>query len=186
MANRADWDAYADEYQSTHGEYLGDAGFLWGPEGVREDDLGALGDVPARTCSRSAAAQGSARAGCAAAAAGRSASTSPTGSCNTAGGSTRSTGSSYRPSWPRQRSLPFGDRTFDIVFSAFGALQFVADAPALVADVARVLRPGGVFAFSITHPTRWMFLDDPGEEGLVASAVLLGPHAVRRGGQRHR
>ena len=26
MANRADWDAYADEYQSTHGEYLGDAG----------------------------------------------------------------------------------------------------------------------------------------------------------------
>ena len=45
VANRADWDAYADEYQSTHGEYLGDAGFLWGPEGVREDDLGALGDV---------------------------------------------------------------------------------------------------------------------------------------------
>ena len=58
---------------------------------------------------------------------------------------------------------------FDVVFSAFGALQFVADAPALVADVARVLRPGGVFAFSITHPTRWMFPDDPGEEGLVAS-----------------
>ena len=54
------------------------------------------------------------------------------------------------------------------VFLAFGALQFVADAPGLVTDVARVLRPGGVFAFSITHPTRWMFLDDPGEEGLVA------------------
>ncbi len=55
------------------------------------------------------------------------------------------------------------------MFSAFGALQFVADAPPLVADVARVLRPGGVFAFSVTHPTRWMFPDDPGEEGLVAS-----------------
>jgi SAM-dependent methyltransferase len=65
--------------------------------------------------------------------------------------------------------MPFGDRTFDVVFSAFGALQFVADADALVADVARVLRPGGVFAFSITHPTRWMFPDDPGEEGLLAS-----------------
>ena len=32
-----------------------------------------------------------------------------------------------------------------------------------------MLRPGGVFAFSITHPTRWMFPDDPGEEGLLAS-----------------
>jgi len=32
-----------------------------------------------------------------------------------------------------------------------------------------VLRPGGRFAFSITHPTRWMFPDDPTEEGLRAS-----------------
>src|SRR6478736_3822854 len=48
LANRADWDAYADEYQSTHGEFLGDAGFLWGPEGVREDQVGALGDVSGR------------------------------------------------------------------------------------------------------------------------------------------
>jgi hypothetical protein len=47
-ANRADWDRYADEYQATHGEFLGDTGFLWGPEGVREDDLGALGDVDGR------------------------------------------------------------------------------------------------------------------------------------------
>jgi len=38
-ANRADWDRYADEYQATHGEFLGDAGFLWGPEGVREDGI---------------------------------------------------------------------------------------------------------------------------------------------------
>ena len=48
LANRADWDRYADEYQATHGEFLGDAGFLWGPEGVREDDLHALGDVAGR------------------------------------------------------------------------------------------------------------------------------------------
>ena len=47
-ANKADWDAYADEYQSTHGQYLGDAGFLWGPEGTREDDLGVLGPVADR------------------------------------------------------------------------------------------------------------------------------------------
>ena len=38
-----------------------------------------------------------------------------------------------------------------------------------VAEAARVLRDGGRFAFSITHPTRWMFPDDPSEAGLVAS-----------------
>jgi SAM-dependent methyltransferase len=65
--------------------------------------------------------------------------------------------------------LPFADSSFDVVFSAFGALQFVADADALVADIARVLRSGGRLAFSVTHPTRWMFPDDPGEEGLTAS-----------------
>ena len=60
-------------------------------------------------------------------------------------------------------------QTFDIVFSSFGALQFVADAHTAVAEVARLLVPGGRFAFSVTHPTRWMFPDDPGEGGLVAS-----------------
>jgi SAM-dependent methyltransferase len=65
--------------------------------------------------------------------------------------------------------LPFADDSFDIVFSSFGALQFVSDIADAVAETARVLRPGGRFAFSITHPTRWMFPDDPGEAGLVAS-----------------
>lgn len=38
-----------------------------------------------------------------------------------------------------------------------------------VRGTARVLRPGGRFAFSVTHPTRWMFPDDPGEAGLTAT-----------------
>ncbi len=42
-ANRGDWDAYADEYQRTHGGFLGDTGFVWGPEGHQEADLGVLG-----------------------------------------------------------------------------------------------------------------------------------------------
>ena len=66
-------------------------------------------------------------------------------------------------------ALPFADGSFDVVFSSFGALQFVSDIEAALAEVARVLRPGGRFAFSVTHPTRWMFPDDPGEAGLVAS-----------------
>ena len=56
-----------------------------------------------------------------------------------------------------------------MVFCSFGALQFVADIADAIAEAARVLRPGGRFAFSVTHPTRWMFPDDPSEAGLVAS-----------------
>ena len=168
-ANRADWDAYADEYQSTHGEYLGDAGFLWGPEGTREDDLGALGPVAGRDVLE---------IGCGA------------GQCSRwvleHGGRSVGIDVSMRQLQHSRRideehrvvvpvlcasaaALPFPEDSFDVVFSAFGALQFVADAAALVQGVARVLRPGGVFAFSITHPTRWMFPDDPDTPGLTAS-----------------
>ena len=44
-ANGPDWDRYADDYQATHGEFLGDAGFVWGPEGLTEAEAGVLGDV---------------------------------------------------------------------------------------------------------------------------------------------
>ena len=47
-ANGADWDRYSDEYQATHGEFLGDVGFLWGPEGVTEAEAGVLGDLAGR------------------------------------------------------------------------------------------------------------------------------------------
>ena len=66
-------------------------------------------------------------------------------------------------------ALPFRDESFDVVFCSFGALQFVSDIDDALSEVARVLRPGGRFAFSITHPTRWMFPDDPGEPGLTAT-----------------
>ena len=168
-ANRADWDAYADEYQATHGVFLGDAGFLWGPEGTREDDLGALGDVSgldvlelgcgAAQCSRWVLARGGRPVGLDV--------------------SVRQLQHSRRIDEEHHvvvptvcgsaADLPFADGSFDVAFSAFGALQFVADAPALVAGVARVLRPGGRLAFSVTHPLRWVFPDDPSEAGLVAT-----------------
>jgi len=44
-ANLAWWDADADDYQAEHGGFLGDADFVWCPEGVREADARLLGDV---------------------------------------------------------------------------------------------------------------------------------------------
>src|SRR5204862_8357860 len=65
-------------------------------------------------------------------------------------------------------ALPFASMSFDIACSAFGAVPFVADSARLMREVYRVLRPGGRWVFSVTHPMRWIFLDDPGEPGLVA------------------
>src|SRR5690606_41228429 len=59
------------------------------------------------------------------------------------------------------RDLPFEDATFDVAFTAFGAIPFVPDADRVHREVARVLRPGGLWVFSVTHPLRWAFPDDP-------------------------
>src|SRR3954465_2556185 len=48
QANGPDWDRYADEYQATHGGFLGNTGFVWGPEGLTEEEAGVLGDVDGR------------------------------------------------------------------------------------------------------------------------------------------
>jgi SAM-dependent methyltransferase len=65
-------------------------------------------------------------------------------------------------------ALPFADASFDIVCTAFGAIPFVDDSAAAMREVYRVLAPAGRWVFAITHPMRWIFLDDPGEGGLVA------------------
>ncbi|WP_399475453.1 class I SAM-dependent methyltransferase [Streptomyces sp. RLA2-12] len=67
-------------------------------------------------------------------------------------------------------ALPFADGSFDLACSAYGALPFVADPVRVLKEVHRVLRPGGRFVFSVTHPIRWAFPDEPGPEGLSVSS----------------
>ncbi len=168
-ANRRDWDAYADEYQATHGEFLRDAGFIWSPEGTDEGDLHVLGEV---------ADQDVLEIGCGAAQCSRwllERGARPVGldlahrQLQHAHRIDADRGTSVPLVCATATSLPFADASFDIAFSAFGALQFVADATAAVSEAARVLRPGGRFAFSVTHPSRWAMPDDPGEEGLAVT-----------------
>ncbi|HVB27768.1 MAG TPA: class I SAM-dependent methyltransferase, partial [Mycobacteriales bacterium] len=47
-ANRRWWDGAAASYQEEHGAFLGDADFVWCPEGLREADAGLLGPVRGR------------------------------------------------------------------------------------------------------------------------------------------
>src|SRR5919107_129567 len=44
-ASRLWWDADADDYLAEHGRDIGDADFVWCPEGLREADARLLGDV---------------------------------------------------------------------------------------------------------------------------------------------
>ncbi|MDQ2959085.1 MAG: class I SAM-dependent methyltransferase, partial [Actinomycetota bacterium] len=65
--------------------------------------------------------------------------------------------------------MPFASQTFDLAFTAFGAVPFVADSAAVMREVARLLRPGGRWVFATTHPIRWAFPDSPGPDGLTAT-----------------
>lgn len=167
-ANRTWWDDQAQDYYAEHGGFLGDDDLIWGPEGWSEEHLGLLGEIDGRDVLE---------IGCGAAQGGRW--------VRRAGGRVLSTDLSRGmlrlgaridadrgwPSLPMVQcdglALPFAAESFDVVFTAYGVLPFVADSARVMREVCRVLRPGGRFVFSCTHPVRWAFPDDPGPDGLT-------------------
>ncbi|KSW21885.1 class I SAM-dependent methyltransferase [Cellulomonas sp. B6] len=169
-AARGWWDANAAEYLDEHGDFLGPADLLWCPEGLRESQARLLGDVRgARVLEVGAgAAQGSrwlrTVAGAQAVATDVSA-----GMLAAAARLDAAVGTRTPVVQADARVLPFADASFDVVFTAFGALPFVPDPERVHREVARVLRPGGSWVFSVTHPLRWAFPDDPSEHGLTAT-----------------
>lgn len=182
-ANRRWWDSAAAEYQAEHGAFLRDGGFVWGPEGLDEVDAHLLGaDLAGRRalevgcgagqCSRWLAAQGAQPVAFDISAA----QLAHARAIDVRRAGVGSIGTARPGAGPRiplvqadAGSLPFSDATFDLACSAYGAVPFVADSASVMREVARVLRPGGRWVFSVTHPVRWCFPDDPGEAGLVAS-----------------
>ena len=170
-ANGPDWDRYADEYQATHGAFLGDVGFVWGPEGLTEAEAGILGDVAGQRRPRGRlAAPASARAGCRAQG-GRAVRPGPVVPAAPALPAHRRRDRCRRCPRCSAPPPPCRSRTTPSTSSSPRSAPCSSSrrSRTRVAETARVLRPGGRFAFSITHPTRWMFPDDPDEPGLVAS-----------------
>lgn len=163
------WDGAAAGYLSEHRDDLGDAEFVWGPEGLREADAGLLGDLAgcrvleigagAKQCSRWLVSRGI------------DVVASDISGAMLAAGAALDVGSGIGvPAVQADaRALPLADATFDVVFTSYGVLQFVPDAEAVHREVARVLRDGGRWVFSVNHPVRWAFPDDPGEDGLRAT-----------------
>ena len=167
-ANRTWWDENADEYQAEHGEYLGDARFLWCPEGVYEDEAHLLGEVSGRDvlevgCGAAQCARWLVDQGAHVVAFDLSAR-----QLQHARRIDEELGrDALRLVQADATALPFPDASFDVACSAFGAVPFVADSAKLMSEVARVLRPGGLWAFSVPHPFRWALPDVPDDEGLV-------------------
>lgn len=171
-ANRSWWDSDAAAYHEEHAAFLGvdtaDGEFVWCPEGLRESELGLLGTVGPGTvaleigcgsapCARWLATRGATVIG-----------------IDVSAGMLRRGLPHVRGDNPLlvqagAEDLPVPDGAVDVVCSAFGGIPFVADSARVMREAHRVLRPGGRFVFSVNHPMRWMFLDDPGPDGLVAT-----------------
>ena len=166
QANRRWWDADAQAYHAEHGGFLGTDDFVWCPEGLRESDARLLGDISDKDvlevgagsamCSRWLHQRGARPVAfdisLGMLAHGRSGQPDP-----------------FPLIQADAQRLPFRDAAFDLAFSAYGAVPFVADSAAVMSEVARVLRPGGRWVFSASHPIRWAFPDSPGPEGLTAT-----------------
>lgn len=167
-ASRGWWDAAAADYQAEHGEFLGDADFVWCPERLREADAHLLGEVAGRRVLEVGAGAAQCSRWLAGAGAHPVALDLAAGQLAHARALDERTGIATTLVQADAQRLPFADASFDLACSAYGAVPFVADSAAVMREVARVLRPGGRWVFSVTHPIRWCFPDDPGPGGLVA------------------
>lgn len=159
LAARTYWDQDACAYQHEHGKWLGHDDLMWCPEGIREAEARLLGDLQGRTvlevgcgaaqCTSWVQQQGAQAVGIDVA----------IGMARFADG---------RALVSDARALPFANATFDTAFTAFGAISFVPDPHRIHLEVARVLRPGGKWVFSVPHPLLWGFGPEGDETGLTA------------------
>jgi SAM-dependent methyltransferase len=149
--NRAFWDSHSDEYQETHREHIGRPEPRWGMWQLPESELRILGDVSGKDVLE---------LGCGAAQwsillAGLGA--RPVGVDNSARQLERArealaaSGLDFPLIHAPAEDVPLPDGSFDIVFADHGANRF-ADPYAWVPEAARLLRPGGLLAFSGSTP----------------------------------
>jgi SAM-dependent methyltransferase len=169
--NRRTWDAQSDEYQAQHGPQLeASGGTAWGVWQLPESELQVLGDVRGRDVLEfgCGAAQWSIKLHLGGA--------NVTGLDNSARQleHARSLMAAAGVEFPlvhaSAESTPFEEGSFDIVFCDHGAMTF-GDPYRTVPEAARILRPGGLLAFSMHTPIveiTWAPADEHPGERLIA------------------
>lgn len=146
--NQAAWDADSDAYQARHGAQLAASGGLaWGTGNIPEAELAVLGDVAGKDilefgCGGAQWSIGLALAGA-----------RPVGldlsarQLDHARQAMAAAGVDFPLVNASAEAVPLPDASFDIVFCDHGAMTF-ADPYRTVPEAARLLRPGGLFAFN--------------------------------------
>jgi ubiquinone/menaquinone biosynthesis C-methylase UbiE len=146
--NRRWWDRTSDEYQERHREFIGNADPRWGMWQLPESELKILGDVSGKDVLElgCGAAQWSillAKQGA-----------RPVGLDNSqrqldhARRLMAEAGVDFPLVHSSAEDVPLPDGSFDVVFCDHGAFSF-ADPYRLVPEASRLLRPGGLLAFSM-------------------------------------
>jgi SAM-dependent methyltransferase len=158
--NRSWWDRRSDSYQETHREHIGRPEPRWGLWQLPERELRILGDVTGKDVLE---------LGCGAAQwsillAGLGA--RPVGVDNSerqlehARAALEAAGLDFPLVHAAAESVPLPDGSFDVVFADHGANRF-ADPYDWVPEATRLLRPGGLLAFSGGTPFEEMCWNEP-------------------------
>lgn len=177
--NRAMWDDYSDEYQAKHGDDLAaSGGYAWGTTQIPESELRVLGDVAGREilefgCGAAQWSIALARLGA-----------RPVGldlserQLQHARRLMTEAGVEFPLVHASAEAVPLADASFDVVFCDYGAMTF-ADPYRTVPEVARLLRTGGLFAFSHHSPIEticWPL--DAEEVGEQLALDYFGMHRI--------
>lgn len=175
--NRVFWDRQSDEYQERHREFIGRPELRWGMWQVPESELQVLGDVAGKDvlelgCGAAQWAVLLAREGARMVGLDNSAR-----QLEHARERMVAAGVEFPLVHAPAETMPFPDESFDVVFCDHGALSF-ADPLVVVPEVARVLRPGGLLAFSHTTPFAWMCWDDAADR--VVDRLVLDAFGMHR------
>jgi SAM-dependent methyltransferase len=153
--NRETWDADAESYQRRHADAIEHPDPHWGMWQIPEAQLRALGELDGRDvlelgCGAGQFGLSLVRQGARVTGIDNSARQLEFARANAGDRMTFVHGSA--------EAMPFADAAFDLVCCDHGAMGFT-DPRVVVPEVARVLRPGGRFAFSGLTPIEWISFD---------------------------
>jgi SAM-dependent methyltransferase len=175
--NRELWNRDSDEYQGRHRDHIGRPEPRWGIWQIPESELQILGDVAGKDVLELGCGAGQWSILLALLGARTVGIDSSERQLEHARKAMADAGVDFPLVHGNAEALPFPDATFDVVFADHGANRF-ADPVRWVPEAARVLRPGGLLAFSGATP--WEYVCWDGENDTIGRKLVLDYFGLHR------